>query len=150
MSDRVRRLQEVIAKAMAASSHLEVARVVVEEGVAALEGWIGALWLAGADATLELVHWVGVEPGRRFRRVPLAGDAPLALAVRTNTPVWISSRAEYVAAFPQSEQRYGDQEPSEADEIACACLPLVAGDGAIGGLMFALRTHDDFSDDERT
>ena len=147
---RVRRLQEVIAKAVAAPTHVEVARVVVEEGVAAIGGWIGALWLIGADATLELVHCVGVDPGRRFRRVPLASDSPLALAVRTATPVWIGSRTEYVAAFPQSDQGYGERAPKESDEIACACLPLVAGDGPIGGLMFALRKEHDFTDDERT
>jgi signal transduction histidine kinase len=139
----------VIAKATAAPSHAEVARVIVEEGVAAIGGWIGALWLSTAEATLELVHWVGVEPGRRFRRIPLGSDSPLALAVRTSTPVWISSRAEYVAAFPQSEQRVGEQDTEDA-EVACACIPLVAGEGAIGGLMFAYRAEHDFTDDERT
>jgi signal transduction histidine kinase len=145
---RVRRLQEVIAKATAAPSHAEVARVIVEEGVAAIGGWIGALWLATSDV-LELVHWVGVEPGRRFRRIPLGSDSPLALAVRTATPVWIASRAEYVAAFPQSEQRVGEQDVAGA-EVACACIPLVAGEGAIGGLMFAYRAEHDFTDHERT
>ena len=145
---RLRRLQEVIARATAAPSQREVARVIVEEGVAALGGWLGGLWLAEDDATLELIHWVGVEPGRRFRRVPLAGESPLALAVRTKTPVWISSRAEYVAAFPQSEQSVGDREPE--GEIACACLPLVAGNGAIGGLMLAFHAEHPFPEDERT
>jgi signal transduction histidine kinase len=147
---RVRRLQEVIAKATAAPTHVEVARVIVEEGVAAIGGWIGALWLKNEQGTLELLRWAGVEPGRRFRRVPLAGDSPLALAVRTSTPVWISSRAEFVAAFPQSEQRVTEQDSEGAGEIACACLPLVAGDGAIGGLMFAYRAEHDFTEDERT
>ena len=123
--------------------------MIVEEGVAAIGGWIGALWLTTSDATLELAHWTGVEPGRRFRRIPLGGESPVALAVRTATPVWIASRAEYVAAFPQSEQRVGEQDTAQ-DEIACACLPLVAGDGAIGGLMFAYRAEHDFTDDERT
>jgi signal transduction histidine kinase/CheY-like chemotaxis protein len=146
---RVRRLQDVIAKATAASTHLELARLIVEQGVAAIDGWIGALWLTTSEGMLDLVQWVGVEPGRRFRRIPLGSDSPLALAVRTATPVWIASRAEYVAAFPQSEQRVGDHE-TPADEIACACLPLAAGDGAIGGLMFAYRAEHDFTDDERT
>ncbi|HEU4612907.1 MAG TPA: ATP-binding protein [Kofleriaceae bacterium] len=152
MSDfaRVRRLQEVLAKATAAPTHVEVARVIVEEGVAAIGGWIGALWLKNEQGMLELLRWAGVEPGRRFRRVPLAGDSPLALAVRTSTPVWISSRAEFVAAFPQSEQRVTEQDSEGAGEIACACLPLVAGDGAIGGLMFAYRAEHDFTDEERT
>ncbi|NVB78233.1 MAG: GAF domain-containing protein [Kofleriaceae bacterium] len=143
---RLRRLQEVIARATAAPSHREVARVIVEEGVTALGGWLGALWLVDDESTLELLHWVGVEPGRRFRRVPLAGDSPLALAVRTRTPVWIASRAEYVAAFPQSAGR----EHEDEDEIACACLPLVASSGAIGGLMFAFHTEHSFPEDERT
>jgi signal transduction histidine kinase/CheY-like chemotaxis protein len=146
---RVRRLQEVIAKATAAPSHEEVARVIVEQGVAAIGGWIGALWLASADGMLELVQWVGVEPGRRFRRIALGSDSPLALAVRTATPVWIGSRAEYIAAFPQSDTRVGEQDV-EAAEIACACIPLVAAEGAIGGLMFAYRAEHDFTDDERT
>jgi signal transduction histidine kinase/CheY-like chemotaxis protein len=139
----------VIAKATAAPTHVEVARVIVEEGVAAIGGWIGALWLTTPDGMLELVHWVGVDPGRRFRRIPLGSESPRALAVRTSTPVWIASRAEYVAAFPQSEQRVAGDE-ADTDEVACACLPLVAGDGAIGGLMFAYRAEHDFTDDERT
>ncbi len=139
----------MIAKATAAPTHVEVARVIVEEGVAAIGGWIGALWLTTPDGMLELVHWVGVDPGRRFRRIPLGSESPLALAVRTSTPVWIASRAEYVAAFPQSEQRVAGDE-ADADEVACACVPLVAGDGAIGGLMFAYRAEHDFTDDERT
>jgi signal transduction histidine kinase len=147
---RVRRLQEVIAKATAAPSHVEVARVIVEEGIAAIGGWIGALWLSTPDGTLELIQHLGVEPGRRFRRIPLGSDSPVALAVRTSTPVWVASRAEYVAAFPQSEQRMADDEPETSSEIACACLPLVAGDGAIGCLMFAYRVEHDFDDDERT
>lgn len=156
MSDfaRVRRLQAVIAKATAASSHVEVARVVVEEGIAAIGGTTGALWLAGTDGTLELVHHHGVEPGRRFRRVALGSDSPIALCVRTATPVWIASRTEYVAAFPQSERGGGDATDAAtappSGEIACACLPLVAGEGAIGGLMFAYRAEHDFDDDERT
>jgi signal transduction histidine kinase len=145
---RVRRLQEVIAKATTAPSHAEVARVIVEEGVAAIGGWIGAMWLT-ADGELDLVHWVGVEPGRRFRRIPVGSDSPLALAVRTATPVWIASRAEYVAAFPQSAQRVGEQD-DDASEVACACIPLVAGEGAIGAVMFAYRAEHDFTDDERT
>lgn len=140
----------MLAKATAAPTHVEVARVIVEEGVAAIGGWIGALWLKNEQGMLELLRWAGVEPGRRFRRVPLAGDSPLALAVRTSTPVWISSRAEFVAAFPQSEQRVTEQDSEGAGEIACACLPLVAGDGAIGGLMFAYRAEHDFTDEERT
>lgn len=140
----------MIAKATAAPTHIEVARVIVEEGVAAIGGWIGALWLTSPEGNLELLRWTGVEPGRRFRKVPLAGESPLALAVRTATPVWIASRAEYVAAFPQSEQRVTDSATDEQSEVACACLPLVAGDGAIGGLMFAYHAEHDFSDDERT
>lgn len=124
--------------------------MIVEEGVTALDGWLGALWLVEDDSTLELLHWVGVEPGRRFRRVPLAGESPLALAVRTRTPVWIASRAEYVAAFPQSEQAVADRDSEEKGEIACACLPLVASSGAIGGLMFAFHSEHPFPEDERT
>jgi signal transduction histidine kinase/CheY-like chemotaxis protein len=142
-------LQEVIAKATAAPTHAEVARVIVEEGVAAIGGWIGALWLSSDEGTLDLVHCIGIDPGRRFRRVSLGSDSPLALAVRTATPVWIGSRAEYVAAFPQSEQRI-TEDSMNPDEIACACLPLVAGGGAIGGLMFAYRAEHDFTDEERT
>ena len=150
---RVRRLQEVIAKAIAAPSCVEIARVVVDEGVAALGGWLGALWLLDErTATLELLHWTGMEPGRRFRRVPLHGDSPLALAVRTGTPVWIASRAEYVRAFPQSEQSPPGgkiEQIEQPGEIASACLPLVADQRHIGGLMFAYGEQHEFTEDEQ-
>ena len=149
-ASRVRRLQEVIAKATAAPTCVEVARVIVDEGVAALGGWIGALWLLD-DATgmLELLHWTGIEPGRRFRRVPLAGESPLALAVRTGEPVWIGNRAEYVRAFPQSDQAGRQPAEDPPGEIASACLPLVADARAIGGLMFAYGQQHAFTEDER-
>ncbi|HEY1556297.1 MAG TPA: ATP-binding protein [Kofleriaceae bacterium] len=150
-ASRVRRLQEVIAKATAAPSTAAVARVIVEEGVAALGGWIGALWLVDeGSATLELLHWIGVEPGRRFRRVALHGESPVALAVRTGVPVWIGSRNEYIAAFPQSDQanRAGVAH-APPGEIASACLPLVADDQRIGALMFAYGEQHDFTEDER-
>jgi signal transduction histidine kinase/CheY-like chemotaxis protein len=141
----------VIAKATAASSPVDVARVVVEEGLAAIGGGIGAMWLATGDGSLELVHHAGVDPGRRFRHIALGSDAPLALAVRTATPVWIGSRAEYAAAFPQSGTGAVGVEPADATgEIASACLPLVAAEGPVGGLMFAYRAEHDFDDDERT
>ncbi|HTR56420.1 MAG TPA: ATP-binding protein [Kofleriaceae bacterium] len=149
-ASRVRRLQEVIAKAIAAPSTVEVARVIVEEGVAALGGWIGALWLLDEGSSmLELLHWIGVEPGRRFRRMPLHGESPIALAVRTRTPVWIASRAEYIAAFPQSDQAGRAHTAAPPGELASACLPLVADDQRIGGLMFAYGQQHDFTDDER-
>lgn len=140
----------MIAKATAAPTHLEVARVIVEEGIAAIGGWIGALWLTTQDGTLELVHHHGVDPGRRFRRIPIGSESPVALAVRTSTPVWIGSRAEYVAAFPQSGQGNPGDVHALHSEIACACLPLVAGNVAIGSLMFAYRAEHDFDDEERT
>ena len=141
----------MIAKATAASSPVDVGRVIVEEGLAAIGGTVGALWLTSADGMLELFHHAGIQPGRRFRRIPVGSDSPLALAVRTATPVWIGSRAEYVAAFPQSGTGPSETEANEVtDEIASACLPLVAAEGVVGGLMFAYSADHDFDDDERT
>src|SRR5690606_38321470 len=83
-------------------------------------------------------------------RIPIGSESPVALAVRTSTPVWIGSRAEYVAAFPQSGQGNPGDVHALHSEIACACLPLVAGNVAIGSLMFAYRAEHDFDDEERT
>src|SRR5207247_1438194 len=57
----------------------------------------------------------------------------------------------YATAFPQSEQRArADADADARGEMACACLPLVAGQQAIGGLIFAFDQPHEFTSDERS
>ena len=147
LAARVRYLQEVTARATLAPTVDEVARVLVDEGVAALGGTMGALWLV-EGAELALAHWAGAGRTPAHERPPLAGDNPLALAARTGQPVWVDDRRAYATAFPAAAARSAPGLGADA-EIAMACLPLLAAGQPIGVFLCAFATARTFPPDER-
>jgi signal transduction histidine kinase/CheY-like chemotaxis protein len=136
----------VIANATAAPTIAEIARVFIEEGVAALEAWMGGLWMTNeADGTLDLLQWAGIAPDPKYERVPLQSDAPIAVAVRTETPVWIDNRADYTVSHPESSER-----TRSVGEFSCACVPLVVEGRSIGAILFGFPRSREFAAGERT
>jgi signal transduction histidine kinase len=131
-ADRTHRLQGVTAGLSGAVTAADVARVVVTQGRAAT----GGLWIVDeAEERIDLVHSAGYTDGGResFSAIPLASRLPMPLldALRTGQPVWIASKGELGARYPQLAAVV-----AELTVYAVACLPLKRDGVSVGGLAF--------------
>jgi signal transduction histidine kinase len=84
------------------------------------------------------------EWNRAYDRMPLDASTPLADAVRTGTPVYLESHADWEVRYPAlaAEHRRGGFE-------AAAALPCATGDRVVGGLALSVRGPRAFTADER-
>jgi hypothetical protein len=144
-AERIARLEAVSAALVEALTPAEVATVVVEQGVAALEAHAGVIVRRADDATLEVIGAQGypaaaLDPWRRF---PLAAPIPLAEAVRTAAPIWIESRAALEAGYPAVAA-------SPTSNQSFAALPLVVEGQVIGAFGLSFATARTFTADDRS
>ena len=103
---RTARLQAVTAALSATLTPTEVARAVVEHGVAALGAQAGAVAaLDESGDALVLLGAVGYAPEAvaRYARIPLDADFPLAEAARLGAPIILRTPAERDAHYPALE-----------------------------------------------
>lgn len=128
----------------------EVVEVVVERGVAVLGAEAGLVVLVrdGSDRQkqLEIVGSRGYseELIRAWGQFPLATSLPLSDAVRDQTPLFWTSRAEMLARYPAMFQR-----PTHTVKSS-ASLPLVARGRAFGGLHFSFPAEREaFTEQDR-
>lgn len=147
LADRSTRLQRATAALAEAVTAADVADAVVAQGPAALGARAGALLVLSDDGTtLRALRWLGYSPedAERWERSDLGQAEPLAQAVRTAEPVWLSSREEMAERFPPALHGL----PS-ADDAAWAVLPLVAEGRVRGILGLGYAEPRTFSDDDR-
>ncbi|HET6762910.1 MAG TPA: GAF domain-containing protein, partial [Longimicrobiaceae bacterium] len=100
---RTTRLQEITASLSRATRVDEVSRVIVEQGVRAMDALSGAVLLLDASGRmLEVVYSVGYPDAAlaQVRRIPVEGSFPAAEAFRTGAPVFASTLAERLERFP--------------------------------------------------
>ena len=100
---RTRRLQALTEALSQALTPAQVADVLMDQGVAALNADAGVLVLLAADGrTLELLAHRGYAPERvqGWRRFPLDVDTPITEAVRSGEIVVVSSPEERVRRYP--------------------------------------------------
>jgi signal transduction histidine kinase len=144
---RIARLQRVTAGLSRALTPARVADIVIDEGVEASGAQSGVIFFVnGRGDALEIVRERGCPPGSVdvFRRISIAAEAPATVAFRSRTPVWI-----------ESPQRLQDSFPALAYtvelgwSVASACVPLAAGDTALGVMMLGFSQERSFSDEER-
>ncbi len=117
----------------------EIAEVVVDRALKALNGLLGTVALLVENGTmLELLNLRGLLPEtvEKYRRTPLDLQGPLNDAVRTGLIVWIESYEQYVQLYPHfadAIKRNGSQ--------STICIPLKVNDQIIGGfnLSFAVE-----------
>jgi signal transduction histidine kinase len=97
------------------------------------------LWLLGADrARLDVV--AASDPADRSQPpIDVAGESPLAHAIRTAEAVFLGSREEHDARFPAWR----------ATEVACAILPVVADAAPIGVVCFGYDHVRSFAEPDR-
>ena len=139
-AQRTALLQAVTAALSEALGPTEVAEIVVDRCVAAMGARAGVVALLTPDRTdLEIIRVVGYrsEIGEQWARFPVEADLPMSDAVRTEEPVFISSRRERDERYPQFAS-----EPME--NHAVATVPLVVESRAIGAMTLSFAEAREF------
>ncbi len=134
------RLQRVADALATALEPQEVLDAVLAEGVEAYGGAGLIATLSDDGVWLEIAAATGydnryLDP---FERFPVAGDYPLSEAVRTGEGVFLRTREERDARYPELE---GDR---SRPGHGLACLPLTVDRGTIGGLVFSFDSDQEF------
>jgi serine phosphatase RsbU (regulator of sigma subunit)/anti-sigma regulatory factor (Ser/Thr protein kinase) len=145
VSERAARLQRATAALTRARTPEDVAAVVVLEGVAALGASGGGLLVPAGDGEHLAVPGAvgyGVDLVGALREERLDAPLPAATALRTGEAVWLESREERDARFPELRG-------FEASTISMCAVPLVVADRTIGALRFSFASRKLFDDDER-
>ncbi len=141
---RTAQLQAVTAALVPPLAPPEVARVIVEQAVAALGAQAGVLAVrADDDETLEIGHAMGYPRAvlAPWNSIPLSDRTPLGVATLTGVPVVVSSVPERDARFPMLAA-------AASSFPASITVPLPLGDRMLGalGLSFAeerpIAAHD--------
>jgi PAS domain S-box-containing protein len=144
-ASRVFRLQAVTSALAEALTRSQVAEVAVQQGVAALGGRQGVLYLLSADGDrLVMLEQIGLSPeaSERLGELPLSAKAPPCRAARTSEPVWL----ELEEAGPLS----GDAGIGALlGPRAVACVPLDLEGRTAGVMMLCFDEPRRFTDDDR-
>jgi GAF domain-containing protein/anti-sigma regulatory factor (Ser/Thr protein kinase) len=143
-TDRAARLYTVAAALVSAATPRAVVDVVLNEGVAALGASGGGVLVTGSGDRLTLEGAVGYpdEVARQLRDEPADAELPAADALRTGVPVWLESRADRDARFPQLAAL-------EASTVSLCAVPLEVQGRRLGALRFSFAEPRLFDDDER-
>ena len=135
-ADRLGRLQTVTALLAGAMTVEEVARIMVHEGVDALDGAAGALVLATEEGTLETIEAIGFsdELMELYRRFTPEDPVVAAQVYSNGQPRWVESLDEMTATYPREELALDPHLQAEA------FVPLSSVRGtALGVLLGQLR-----------
>jgi PAS domain S-box-containing protein len=142
---RANRLQAVTARLAEALTPQQVLDAIVTEGIEAAEARAGAIGLVSPDGeTVVIVAARGYERQAfvGWENFPVAGDTPMAAAIRETRPFFFSTSAERDEAFPSIAGLGGASH-------ALAILPLIVEGRAIGGIAFTFPTEVDFDLERR-
>ncbi len=146
-AERIGRLYAVAAALSEAVTPADVARVTVDQGIAALGATAGSLALLSADgAALEMAGSVGYPPEviARWERFALDAPIPLAEAVRTGEPVYLGTPEERLSRYPALAPVNARRETKRS-----ACIPLLVGGQPMGVLGLSFDRPGGFSPEDR-
>ena len=144
---RTTRLQELTAALAGARTIDDAAAIVVAQGVTSTSARTGmlAMRVPDADEAVILRHaGLGDDLAASYARVPLGMPGPAARCLRTGGAVWLQSRAELLAEFPELSdiwERLGTQ--------AVATVPLTVAGAVIGAMSFTFDTPRSLDHDDR-
>jgi PAS domain S-box-containing protein len=148
-TSRLESLLALTGQLAAARTPDEIVQKLVDRSVDALGSNNTTLWQLSDDGTTaQLVRERGLGPhdSAPIRSMPMTAANPIIDCLRTGRPVWIASRAEYAARYPEIEKRLRSdlQLP-----LAFAVLPSTVGDRQ---MCLAFTFHDEtrLSPDART
>ena len=143
-AERAARLQRVTAALAQATTAEQVAAAVVREGAAVLGAAGGVLLVPGGAGRVAVPGSVGYGESmiEALRSERITDRLPATDALRTGEPVWLESRRDRDARYPD----LAELEPTAA---AMCVLPLFAGERTLGALRFSFDHPRLFDDDER-
>jgi GAF domain-containing protein len=144
---RLQRLHAVTSILARALTPEDVARAVIDEGIAALGARSGSLALLREDgAELEIVRARGYDAEiiERFRRMPVAALLPVSDAVRERRPVFLHTEHERNAAYPGIRDL-----PRTQPFGPLAAVPLLFEDRPLGAIGLTFPEGFELGDDER-
>ena len=142
-AERNASLQAVTAALSEALTPAQVAEVVVNQGLAALDACAGFIALmTDHNQTLEVVRALGypqeiLDTGSLY---PLTASIPLTDAVRSGKPLLIESREVWTQAYPHLTTNH--------DHNAWADMPLIVEGRTLGGMGFSFPKARTFSKDD--
>jgi len=143
-AERTARLQSLTAALAEALTPRQVARVVVEQGVAALEADAGVIVLTTEDgAWLEMAGTSGYpeDTVAGWDRFPLSADTPLSEAVRTRKPVALPSLADRARRFPALGH-------IATEYAATLSVPLVVEGAPVGAMGLSFHQEREVGPEE--
>jgi|GEM_PF-402918 len=146
-ANRTGRLQNVTAALSESLTPVQVADVIVEQSVAAIEADAALMALLNPEGTvLEIVRMVGydVNPNDTQQQFSIHAEFPLAEAVRTGQPVWSEPLAERIARYPHLADIY-----KRFPFNTWISLPLMVDGKAVGGLSLSFKQFKQLSQDDR-
>jgi diguanylate cyclase (GGDEF)-like protein len=144
-TERLERLEAISSALTSAVSAAQVARIVGDLGIMTLESQDGVLALVvGEGSELEIVRAIGYpdEFIETWSRFPLTVGGPLCDTIRTREPIWLESRAEI-------EARYPDLQSVTEGSHALAAIPLILDGRPIGAIRFTFDCPRSFPQDVR-
>ncbi|HZF55229.1 MAG TPA: GAF domain-containing protein [Polyangiaceae bacterium] len=146
-ASRVFRLQAVTSALAEALTRSQVAEVAVQQGVAALGGRQGVLYVLSSEGErLVMLEQMGLSPeaAGQLMELPLSAPAPPCQAARTSEPVWLEIEEPWGAP--------GAGEPGIGLLLgakALACVPLVLEGRTAGVMMLCFDEPRGFTEDDR-
>lgn len=144
---RTERLQAVTAALSEALTPEQVAAVVVDQGLSALDAKASIVVLLSDDGTmLDVIGSIGYprQVMAQWQRFPVDQPVPLAEAVRTGEPVWLASLDERVQRYPHLAEVY-----AASSYEGWISLPMKVESRVIGGISWSFADQHTLNDQER-
>ncbi|WP_437998146.1 ATP-binding protein [Sorangium sp. So ce185] len=144
-AQRMAGLQRITAALADALTCEAVAEVAVDQGAAAAGAYAGSIVITAGDA-IECLKAVGYQPEivERFRRMATSDGLPLVDPLRTGAPVWLRTRKECAARYPD----FAATALTSTTSSLC-CLPLLVQERPIGALGLSFAEPRPFDHEEQ-
>ncbi|MBG1245001.1 PAS domain S-box protein [Nostoc sp. NZL] len=140
-------LQRITAALSEALTPQQVADVVVNQGIAALEATAGSVVLLIEEGTeLKIVQAIGYPQSviNAWTTFPITAPNQIAETVRTRQPIFLENLAALIARYPNLRDAV-----TLTGNNAWATIPLIAEGKVIGALGLSFKTVQIFNEEDR-
>ncbi len=146
-ASRISRLQSVTAALSEALTPAQVAEVVVNQGIGALDARAGSLLILTDNNTmLKMVGQIGYSPEviDQWQQLAITAPVPLAECVRTGEPIFLEHLNDLTIRYPVLSKL-----ASQTQNRAVAALPLTLQGQALGAIGLSFAEEREFSPEDR-